>query len=144
MENSNPINVDPVNKEKIKHSKNKKNKYLNYNTKLNLGKSMQSIQDEAPHALAVTAGAVGGIALKGFSPIALPDYVAVMIGVGAGCVAYQMSQGASFSDLIVYKQSIAAAIAGAVGISYPVLGNQYLNVAAFTFVGDQVGNYFLN
>jgi hypothetical protein len=134
-----------VNTQKIKHSKkNKKNKYLNYNTKLNLGKSMQSIQDEAPHALAVTAGAVGGIALKGFSPIAMPDYVAVMLGVASGCVAYQMSQGAGIADLQLYKQSIAAAIAGAVGLSYPVLGNEYLNVAAFTFVGDQVGNYFLN
>lgn len=123
---------------------NNKNKYLNYNTKLNLGKSMQSIQDESPHALAVTAGAVGGIALKGFSPIAVPDYLAVMLGVGVGCVAYQMSQGAGFSDLVLYKQSVTAAIAAAVGLSYPILGNQYLNVASFTFVGDQVGNYFLN
>lgn len=105
---------------------------------------MQSIQDEAPHALAVTAGAVGGLFLKGYSPIAMPDYVAAMVGVGAGCVAYQMSQGASFSDLVIMKQSIAAAIAAAIGVSYPVLGNGMLNVAAFTFVGDQIGNYFLN
>src|SRR6476659_7248075 len=98
MEGSN--SDQQVDKKALKEGKKQgKKKYLNYNSKLSLGKSMQSIQDEAPHALAVTAGAVGGLALKDFSPVALPEYVAVMAGVAVGCVAYQMSQGASFSDL---------------------------------------------
>lgn len=105
---------------------------------------MQSIQDEAPHALAVSAGAVAGLMLRPYSPVAVSDTIAGAVGVGLGCVGYQLSQGSGFADLVLYKQSVTAAAAAAVGTMYPVLGSAYLNAASFAFVGDQLGNYFLN
>lgn len=105
---------------------------------------MQSIQDEAPHALAVSAGAVAGLYLAPMSPIAIPTWAAAASGVGLGCAAYQMSQGAGLSDLVIYKQSIAAAIGAAASTSFGLVDNAMLNTVLFTFVADQAGNYFMN
>ncbi len=117
---------------------------IDKNSSSKLENIMQSIQDEAPHALAVSAGAVAGTFLAPMSPIAIPAWAAPALGVGLGCVGYQMSQGAGLSDLVVMKQSIVAAIGAAASTSFGVVGNPMLNTALFTFVGDQAGNYFLN
>jgi hypothetical protein len=104
---------------------------------------MDAIQNESPHALAVSVGAVAGRLLRNYSPVAVPEWGAAVIGAGLGCVGFQFSQGADFGSMVVRKATIAGAAGAALSTMYPLLGSDLLNTAAFTFVGDQLGAYFL-